>query len=289
MSRNKKRKNTASTRDLGLVVAEIVARYLFKTEHLHYGYWPADLPVEMGNLRQAQENYTEMILGRIPQGVRTILDVGTGVGALAKRLLAEGYAVDCVSPSPSLTRRARALLGDEQQIFECRYEDLKTDRRYDLILFSESFQYLQMDEALPLSETLLSGEGYLLISDFFRRDTPDRGPFGGGHPLAEFQRRIAARPLRALVDEDITPEIAPNLDLVADFTQQVVAPVKDELLGNLSGRHPLLMRVLKRVFRRHLREADEKYFSGKRSGANFQIYKSYRLLLLQHCEETVRA
>ena len=199
------------------------------------------------------------------------------------RKLAEGYAVDCVSPSPSLTRRARALLGDEQQIFECRYEDLKTDRRYDLILFSESFQYLEMAEALSISEALLSGEGYLLISDFFRKDTPERGPFGGGHPLAEFRRQIAARALRPVVDEDITPRIAPNLDLTADFTRQVVEPVKEELLGNLAARHPLLSRALRWVFRRHLREAEEKYFSGKRSGANFQVYKSYRLLLFQYC------
>ncbi len=41
------------------------------------------------------------------------------------------------------------------------------------------------------------------------------------------------------------------------------------------------------VFLLALRQAEERYFSGKRNGVNFQVYKSYRLLLLQRCGELV--
>lgn len=284
---SRKKRQTASTRELGLSISEIAARYLFGIEHLHYGYWPGDLRVEIGNLRQAQENHSDLIIRHIPAGVRTILDVGAGAGAFAQRLIAAGYKVDCVSPSPYLTQRARARLGEGPRIFECRYEDLKTEERYDLILFSESFQYLEMEQAFQVSGKRLCEGGYLLICDFFRKETPDRGPFGGGHPLGEFRGLIAGHRLRILADEDITPEIAPNLDLVADFVKQVVAPARDQVFHFLSSRHPLLLRLLRRIFRRHLQQAEEKYFSGKRSGANFQIYKSYRLLLLQPGGEQV--
>jgi hypothetical protein len=132
-----------------------------------------------------------------------------------------------------------------------------------------------------VSQEHLHSGGYLLISDFFRNETPDRGPFGGGHSLAEFRRQIAARPLRILVDKDITAQTAPNLDLVADFVEKVVAPAKEQVFHFLAGRYPLPFRALRWVFRRRLRQAEEKYFAGKRSGANFQVYKSYRLLLFQ--------
>lgn len=33
-----------SSRELGLDLALILARYLWKTDHLHYGYWTAGMP-----------------------------------------------------------------------------------------------------------------------------------------------------------------------------------------------------------------------------------------------------
>ena len=280
-----KRTKTASTRELGLDLAQIMARYFFQTDHLHYGYWPSDLPLEVSNLRRAQENYSDFVIGHIPAGVRTILDVGMGTGALAHRLIQEGYEVDCVSPSPYLTARARALLGDGPRIFECRFEDLSIPNKYDLVLFSESFQYITLETAISNAYEHLHDEGHLLISDFFRNETLERGPFGGGHSLKKFRHLVAGYPLRALVDEDITAQTAPNLDLVNDFVEKVVAPMKEQVSYFLSNRYSLPFRALRRVFRRHLERAEEKYFTGKRNGANFRIYKSYRLMLFQKCEE----
>ena len=267
------------SRELGLDLAQIAARYLFHTDHLHYGYWPSELPVEMANLREAQENYVNLILETIPSGVSTILDVGAGTGALAKRLKTEGYQVDCVSPSPHLTQKIRTKLGDEQQIFESKYEDVKTERRYDLILFSESFQYIKLKTSLGLSMQYLNPGGHILICDYFRNDTPDKGPFGGGHPLSEFRIEVARHDLTMLVDKDITPQTAPNLDLVADCVLNAVMPMKQLLFDFAACKYPLPYRLLTWLFRKPLAHFDTKYMGGKRSGANFQVYKSYRLLL----------
>lgn len=208
---------------MGLDIAAIAAKYLFKTDDLHYGYWPGDLPVEMGNLKCAQENYAQMLLAQIPPGVHTILDVGAGTGAFAKRLIEAGYEVDCVSPAPYLTERIRETLGPGPTIFECRFEDLQTEKTYDLVLFSESFQYVKLEIALSQSCERMCPAGFLLISDFFRNETPDRSPMGGGHSLKDFRAEVETCPLRLISDTDITPQTAPNLDLTNDFVLQVVA------------------------------------------------------------------
>ncbi|HVK06145.1 MAG TPA: class I SAM-dependent methyltransferase [Armatimonadaceae bacterium] len=273
-------RRVTSTRELGLDLAHIAARHLFKTDHLHYGYWPADLPVDLANLRRAQENYTDYLVAHLPAGVRTILDVGSGTGALARRLIDSGYAVDCVSPSISQTERVRTLLGDDAGcIYESTYEALRTDKRYDLILFSESFQYIPLGDSIRISCGLLHPGGHLLICDYFRNETPDRGPFGGGHSLKSFRREVAAHPLCAVAEEEITDRITPNLDLTADFVNEVVAPSRQRILRHLTLRYPTLSRIALWAFRKPLAQADAKYMTGQRGGANFAVYKTYRLLV----------
>lgn len=284
-----KASGTNATRELGLELASIAARYLLQTDQLHYGYWPEGLAKELRNLPQAQENYTDLIIRHIPPGVRTILDVGAGTGAMAKRLQELGYRVDCVSPSPYLAEQAHARFTDAASqdtpsclhLFECRYEDLRTDNQYDLILFSESFQYIKLEAALSRSCDLLRCGGHLLICDFFRNPTPDRGPFGGGHPIAEFHRQLAALPFQPLKDEDITDRMTPNVDLVADFVDEVMNPAQERIFHYLEKHYSLPFRCLRWVFRRPLKRMEDKYMTGQRRGANFKIYKTYRLLLLQ--------
>ena len=271
----------ASTRGLGLDIASIAAKYLFKTDDLHYGYWPEDLAPEIGNLKCAQENYANLLLAHIPKGVHSILDVGAGTGAFAKRLIAAGYEVDCVSPAPYLTARIRQTLGNGPTIFECSFEELQTDKRYDLILFSESFQYVKMPIALSKSCERACPTGFVLISDFFRNETDQKSSLGGGHPLKDFREMSGACPLNLLVDKDITPQTAPNLDLTDDFVHQVVGPARDRIFETLGARYPLPTRFLRWCFRKELARAETKYFQNQRTGAAFLRDKSYRLMVFQ--------
>ena len=162
-----KKNPAASTRGLGLDIAAIAAKYLFKTDDLHYGFWTHDLKPELANLKTAQENYARFLMEHIPAGVHRILDVGAGTGAFAKRLIAAGYSVDCVSPAPYLTQRIRENLGQNAAVFECSYEDLQTPNRYDLVLFSESFQYVHMETALDLICTQMCPHGFFAYLRFF--------------------------------------------------------------------------------------------------------------------------
>ena len=81
------------SRDVGLEVGSILGKYFLKLDHLHYGYWSNNLEVDITNLHIAQDEYTKLILSYIPDGVKSILDVGCGTGHIDKILLDNGYIV----------------------------------------------------------------------------------------------------------------------------------------------------------------------------------------------------
>ena len=80
---NKKEK--VSSKEVGLEVGLVISRFLYKTEHLHYGIWPDDLEIIPENVRKAQDLHSKLIIDSIPENVETILDVGSGSGGLAEK------------------------------------------------------------------------------------------------------------------------------------------------------------------------------------------------------------
>jgi SAM-dependent methyltransferase len=276
---SKRRK--VDSKELGLVFGAIWGQHLFKIEDLHYGYWTPDLPVDYFNLGRAQANYSQFLISHLPAGIKTILDVGCGIGTLARNLLNLGYQVDCVSPSPLLTQEARKKLKNGCQIFECGYEELETPNRYDLVLFSESFQYVKMEKAFPQTLRFLREGGYLLISDFFKTDAKGKSALHGGHRLSKFYRLISRYPFQLIQDLDITNQTAPTLTLYHEMLTQVGLPTRDLLWYLLNNNYPRLARLLQWKYREKIEKLNHKYFSGERDAAHFAIFKSYRHLLYQ--------
>ena len=232
-----------------------------------------------GSSPQAQKKYCDFIISQIPDGINTILDVGCGAGRLALDLINKGYRVDCVSPSPVLTEHTRRLLGEQSHIFECRFENIQTENRYDMVLFSESFQYTKLEIALQNSVNLLNDDGYLLICDFFRTDVEGDSVLGGGHKLERFYESISQCSLTPVKNIDITKETAPNLDMIDDLLINVGFPIWKLLINYLDTNYRLISKLLHWKYRGKLAKIHRKYFSGARNAKNFSIYKSYRLLL----------
>ncbi len=271
------------SKEVGLVAGLNLFHFFLGTRDLHYGLWSDDLEVNIRNLPQAQARYTDFLVGHIPDGVSRILDVGCGAGGVAAALRKRGYRVEGVSPSPLLTEAARQNAGDDFRIHEGRFEDVAfaAGDSFDLVLFSESFQYITLDRVLDDARARLAPGGYVLICDFFKTDAPGKSIIGGGHRLDRFRAVLDASPFEVIEDIDITRETAPNLDIVEQMGRELLLPT-GRLIGYFLDRnHPWLARLLRWKYRKKLAKIERKYLSGERNGANFARHKNYRLLLLR--------
>ncbi|MBN2456371.1 MAG: methyltransferase domain-containing protein [Sedimentisphaerales bacterium] len=271
-----------SSKELGLEVAALGGRHFFNIDHLHYGYWANGLEANMANFPLAQEKYTDFLLGHIPADLKTILDVGCGTGKNAKRLTEMGYKVDCVSPSHYLAERTREILWEGNEVFECEYEQLETTKRYDCVFFSESFQYVHLVKGIEQSVNLLNEGGYLLICDVFRLARVDKEGgkvIGGGHRLEKFLENIKKAGLEKVVDEDITAETAPTIEILDEAMFRVGRPALEASLEFLHDRHPWIMGILNWKYRKKLDKFREKYIGDRRTSDDFKKYKTYRLFI----------
>ena len=268
--------------EFGLAMGLIVGRHILGMEDLHYGFWTDDLTLNIRNLPRAQAQYTDALMADIPEGVKAILDVGMGAGNTARKLLEKGYTVDGVSPNAYLTSVARKVLGDRSRIYECKFEDMPpTERRYDLILFSESFLFMRPDEALAKASSLLTDRGHILICDIFKLPAEGKSPIGGGKELGTFRATMAKFPFDQVKETDISRHIAPTFDLLDRAYREAVRPAYDLLLARWNSTHPWVMKFVRWKFKRQLQKIEDKHFSGRRNGAEFLQYKSYRRFLFR--------
>lgn len=286
------RKDKMSSRELGLLLAQ----QLLDVQDLHYGLWDEGMVLSLANLATAQQRYSDLLLetaAGVPgrQDALRVLDVGCGTGHLAEQMLGRGWHVTAVSPSRVLADMARQRLAgyptDQARLCEARFEDLGASLGpFDLVLFSESFQYIPLTELFARLPGLLTPAGHVLVCDFFKTAAhgdgqPGDRSFGGGHVLSEFYRQLAAAPFRLLRDDDLTTRVSPTIELLDDWLSNRLAPAGKTLDSYLLGNYPRLTRLFSWLFRRRLERLNYKYLSGNRSRTVFEKYKSYRLLLLQ--------
>jgi 2-polyprenyl-3-methyl-5-hydroxy-6-metoxy-1,4-benzoquinol methylase len=277
MARQKK----VDSKEVGLEIELLIFKFFLKTEYLHYGMFTPDIEIDITNLGKAQQKYAEFLFSNIPDGVKTILDVGCGSGKTAKELMARGYTVDAVSPGVWLTEYARKLTEGRADIFQSKFEDLNIDRKYDLVLFSESFQYIPMDVSLKKARTLLNSNGHIMICDFFKTDPEKTSLLGGGHEYDKWIKVLKKEPVQVIKEQDITRETSYTIDLVNALSKEVLHPVFN--LGFMLGedRFPLVMKLVKWKYKKKLEKMQRKHFSGERSGENFRRYKKYMFYLLK--------
>lgn len=275
------------TRAVGLDTGLALIRWLTGAESLHYGDWTG-LEVSAGNLRRAQDAYTDRVLSLFPPGRLRILDIGGGAGETAKRLLAMGHEVQIVVPSAYLAGRCR-VNAPGAVVHECTLEAFDGTGPFDLCLFSESFQYIAMTDSLPRCLELLAPGGCIIIADCFRSDAYQgrhvHGPQpGGGHMLSGFRKVVADLPLSITHEEEITAAVAPSIDLEQGFFN-VVGLGLTRTATELEHHRPVAFWAITRMIRAALsarkREGLMRRLTAQdRNAAVFCTYNHYMLLRL---------
>ena len=276
---DKKDSKKISPNEIGLEIGLVLSRFFLNSEHLHFGYWPDDLSLNLENLKKAQDYHSDQIINSIPDGVKTILDVGSGSGGLAEKLVNNGYTVDCVSPSNYLSDVIEEKLKSGVTVHRSTFEKLELHKEYDIVVFSESFQYVNIKRSLNKIPLAVRDNGHLLICDFFRWPGTGSKYLGGGHDWKVFQDCISDHSFTEIVNKEITRETAKTYDLINQIINEVADPVRNLSAKYLDSHYPKEMKLLRWYFKKKIRRINRIYFSGNMTGEMFKKLKTYRVLL----------
>jgi len=271
----------ALTKELSLEASYRILKFTTGSEHLHYGLFEPDIPRDFQHLKAAQDRYLERLVELVPAGTRTILDVGAGSGKTAETLIGKGFEVECVTPEHGLARIAEARLDGRAKIHRGRFEDVDITGPYDLVLFSESFQYIPADKALERSIALLKPGGHILISDFFSRAPQPPSPIRGGHGFERWCALYRQLPLDVVSERDITGETAPLHDIALTASREVVGPIYRNGRAAMRARWPWVSRIGEWVFRKDLAKFAKSRLSTDRNAEEFIRAKIYKVYLFQ--------
>lgn len=245
-------------------------------EHLHYGLWDGE-PLGIEGLKGAQKRYTEHLVEWIPPEVETLLDVGSGTGATGRLLRDRGYQVEGLSPDPYQQRLFERRV--ERPFHLGRFQEFVPPHPYDLVLMSESSQYIWLDSLFPAVRRAAPA-GHLLVADYFVLERGSKDPAKSGHPLDAYLEKAAAAGLELLRQEDVTERAVPTLELATEWLERYVDPSLTMFGDHLAVRYPRLFRLARRLFGRriggHLENGRAEV-----SSADFRRLKCYQFLLFR--------
>jgi len=255
---------------------------LFNVEHLHYGYFDGIKP-EVKNLPAAQAAYVKLLLSFLPRDAKKIFDVGCGTGGVASELVRKGHQVTCIAPDPVLVEMTEKRTGGKIRAFIDLYENIDQEVEhgsFDLILMSESCQYIKPDPGWINHDRFLRPGGYILVADFFKAKPPDSiNPSKAGQPLDDFLRRAEENGFKVIRKLDITDQVAPTMDIYQDIILTKVFPIAQAIFEFMERRFPFLYRILRALLAKKILKLKDRY--EKQGSVLFKDYKRYMIFLLQ--------
>ncbi len=103
--------------------------------------------------------------------------------------------------------------------------------------------------------------------------------------MNQFYAELEKHPFTLLHDEDITSKVSPNIKLVDETLTQKLIPAGQTINRYLTDNYPKTYGLIKKLFNlflgKKLQKQKYKYFSGFRTQAVFERYKTYHLIVLK--------
>ncbi len=196
--------------------------HVFGLRSLHWGLWEEDDARTLSGLRAAQARYTQKLLAAVPAGVRTILDVGCGMGDNAAALAERGYEVTAIAPIANYADHLATMRRRGVTFTQAKIEMFESDRPFDLVFMSESCGYFTAEVAFEKSRRLLKPGGHLLVCNMFRREPVPLKV--AAHVLSDFLCQAERSGFHLELDEDITRATLPSLELAMSLWEAHGAP-----------------------------------------------------------------
>lgn len=244
-------------------------------DQLHYGLWEND-EFNMDGLKVAQERYSDHLISYFPEGVKTVLDVGAGTGATSEKLKGKGFDVEALSPDPYqqyLFKKNRDV-----DFHLAKFQDFKPKKEYDLVLMSESCQYIPMEQLFVTVKECAPG-GHLLIDDYFITNPDNTAMSKSGHNMDAFYKEAEKNGFELLKEEDITDKAAISLDLAKNWIDRFVMPSLDLMAYSFGHKHPKLFKFIKWLSRKKVKKFEDDLML--LDSEHFKRVKRYKILLFK--------
>lgn len=220
-------------------------------EHLHYGLWDEGEALTLENMKVAQQRFEDLVVGTIsadkPVGETRILDVGCGTGSLSRRLIAEGYQVEGLSPDRTQMENFTSTLG--VPFHHARFENFEPSESYDVLIFSESCQYVKPEGLIKKAARCLRPGGQIVICDYFTLESATGRLAKSGHELSGFKATMEVAGYVLESETDITDRATPTLELAEDFVRRGLIAI-DILTEKTRERHPIFTKLVMRLSRK---------------------------------------
>lgn len=175
--------------------------------HIHYGYWDKATK----SFPEAQDKLYQSLKGFIPAHVKSILDIGGGIGGTSFLLARDGYKPVCIVPDRLLVEEGRKRFANIN-FLKSSAESFRISAKSDLALLLESYQYFTYHyRALSNIINHLIKNGYIMIVDEF--STVRRGPLNE----ADLVRFLAKKRYFIEHRQDITDNIFPTCEYLEHY------------------------------------------------------------------------
>ncbi len=260
------------------------ASEVLKLPSLHYGYWLKNEVPYLSKLPIAQKRYTKFVCKNIPKDVKTILDVGAGVGDVSWELLSRGYQVTALSPNPT-HKEILSKIGEGNKKFKyvfSKFEDLETNQKYDLLMFNESSSYIDIDKLFQKANLVVNPKGFVQVCDVFSRKS---NPPIGKNIYYKHLLGVAKKHLFFEIKTiDITNNTVPSMQIGKDLNEKYVSPTLAIAKRYYDQEHPIrsfLIKTALRIFLKNEIKSFNDYFEKVFNPVEFKKHFTYQLTLFQ--------
>jgi len=262
-----------------------------RSPYLHYGFWddpesidPNELTLD--NMVKAQGRYIEHLASFIPDEVKTILDVGAGIGGNSSYLISKGYEVEALSPDEYQETVFKEKYDGQVKFHRSKFENFEPEKKYDLVFESESACYIEIEPGWKTAQKTVRDGGYLLASDYFLYHNDGSGDWHikASHDEKNYIKKAEEYGFKLIKEFDQTENTMPTLDGAKALMERFIFPTLEFSSNYLGKNHPFILKVIKKAFGK---KVDDKMKQlSLLDSKDFKKYKRYMIYLFQQVDES---
>ena len=262
-----------------------------RSPYLHYGFWddpesidPNELTLD--NMVKAQGRYIEHLASFIPEEVKTILDVGAGIGGNSSYLISKGYEVEALSPDEYQETVFKEKYDGQVKFHRSKFENFEPEKKYDLVFESESACYIEIEPGWKTAQKTVRDGVYLLASDYFLYNNDGSGDWHikASHDEKNYIKKAEEYGFKLIKEFDQTENTMPTLDGAKALMERFIFPTLEFSSNYLGKNHPFILKVIKKAFGK---KVDDKMKQlSLLDSKDFKKYKRYMIYLFQQVDES---